>query len=58
LKVLSTAGIRATRSNLHLTVSPEHEEEFSRLFQRVKKKYEAAAKCEFQMSFSHQKNVN
>lgn len=46
---------KSNQVKLHLTVSPEHEEEFSKLFQHVKKKYEVAAKCEFQMSFSHQK---
>lgn len=42
--------------HLHLTVSPEHEEEFRRLFEQVKGKYEEMSGCIFNMEFSHQKS--
>lgn len=42
--------------NLHLTVSPEHENDFRNLLVKVKKKYEELTKCKFQVDFSHQKS--
>ena len=43
------------RVNLHLTVSPEHENGFRDLLLDVKEKYEKMTRCEFYVDFSHQK---
>jgi hypothetical protein len=43
------------KANLHFTVSPEHQPEFEKLFNKIKECYEEELKVSFDVSFSQQK---